>query len=237
MTSLEEIKKAFPNMFRPLKWHHFDGPTEHGCGEWYAHATRGMYHLYDVRAKFPNDRPFYAKELSDQFDTLEQAQDAVQNRHEMDILMCLDPDFRSTLESLQREKEELRNLADRLKQEAQIHAMGSRCANATINEIYQIISGGKGEPGNWNGAEPVRRYAEAAEAEVKRLQAEIDRKSSMPSDHRYWEGRYRDEAADNEKLRGVVERAQSIVSTSIYPSWHDTARTALASTGGEHHAE
>lgn len=120
---------------------------------------------------------------------------------------------------------------------AQTHAIEARGANATINEIYQIISGGKGEPGNWNGAEPVRRYAEAAEAEVKRLQAEIDRKSSMPSDHRYWEGRYRDEAADNEKLRGVVERAQSIVSTSIYPSWHDTARTALASTGGEHHAE
>lgn len=97
MTALEEIKKAFPNMFRPLKWHHFDGPTEHGCGEWYAHATRGMYHIYDVREKFPNDRPFYAKELSDQFDTLEQAQDAVQNRHELDIVMCLDPDFRSTL--------------------------------------------------------------------------------------------------------------------------------------------
>lgn len=107
MTALEEIKKAFPNMFRPLKWHHFDGPTEHGCGEWYAHATRGMYHIYDVREKFPNDRPFYAKELSDQFDKLEQAQDAVQNRHELDIVMCLDPDFLSTLESLQRENEEL----------------------------------------------------------------------------------------------------------------------------------
>ncbi len=108
MTALEEIKKAFPNMFRPLKWHHFDGPTEHGCGEWYAHATRGMYHIYDVRAKFPNDRPFYAKELSDQFDTLEQAKDAVQNRHELDIVMCLDPDFRSTIESLQRENAALK---------------------------------------------------------------------------------------------------------------------------------
>ena len=113
MTALEEIKRAFPNMFRPLKWHHFDGPTEHGCGEWYAHATRGMYHIYDVREKFPNDRPFYAKEVSDQFDTLEQAQDAVQNRHELDIVMCLDPDFRSTLESLQREIETLRQDRDR----------------------------------------------------------------------------------------------------------------------------
>ncbi|MCP2134542.1 hypothetical protein J2S28_001594 [Rhizobium sp. SLBN-94] len=46
--------------------------------------------------------------------------------------------------------------------------------------------------------------AEAAEAEVARLQAEIDRKSSMPGDHRYWEGRYRDEAVENEKLREAL---------------------------------
>ncbi len=43
--------------------------------------------------------------------------------------------------------------------------------------------------------------------------------------------------AEVKRLRAVVERAQLIVSTSIYPSWHETSRTALASTGGEHHAE
>lgn len=43
-------------------------------------------------------------------------------------------------------------------------------------------------------------------SENKRLQAEIDRKSSMPGDHRYWEGRYRDEAAENEKLKAGIKR-------------------------------
>jgi hypothetical protein len=120
----------------------------------------------------------------------------------------------STLESLQRENEELRKERDHVAAEK-----SGLAKNAHSNVDY------------W------KSQFEAAEAEVKRLQAEIDRKSSMPGDHRYWEGRYRDEATENEKLRGVVERAQSIVSTSIYPSWHDTARAALASTGGEHHAE
>lgn len=50
---------------------------------------------------------------------------------------------------------------EHLKQEAQIHAQEARTANATIAEIYQVCSGGTGEPGNWNGAEPVRaRIAE-----------------------------------------------------------------------------
>lgn len=51
---------------------------------------------------------------------------------------------------------ELEQLAERLKQEAQIHAMEARTANATIAEIYQVVSGGKGEPGNWHGAVLVR---------------------------------------------------------------------------------
>ncbi|MEJ1174254.1 hypothetical protein WA845_08405 [Agrobacterium sp. CMT1] len=50
---------------------------------------------------------------------------------------------------------------------------------------------------------------------------------------------HRAEAAEAEvkRLRAVVERAQLIVSTSTYPNWHEAARTALASTGGEHNAE
>lgn len=56
-----------------------------------------------------------------------------------------------------------RQLAERvetLKREAQIHAMEARTAKATIAEIYQLCTGGTGEPGNWNGAEPVRQLAE-----------------------------------------------------------------------------
>lgn len=65
--------------------------------------------------------------------------------------------------------EELTDLCDRLKQEAQIQAQEARTANATIAEIYRIVSGGKGEPGNWNGAEPVRKRIAELEAERKEV--------------------------------------------------------------------
>jgi hypothetical protein len=90
--------------------------------------------------------------------------------------------------------------------------------------------------------------------ENERLQAEIDRKSSMPGDHRYWEGRYRDEAAENEKLRVALkpfadvakyydppeeDENQKLWGIATMPTIGNVrdARTALASTGGEHHAE
>ncbi len=93
--------------------------------------------------------------------------------------------------------------------------------------------------------------AEAAEAEVKRLQAEIDRKSSMPGDHRYWEGRYRDEAAEKERMREALQKVRSefrvefngekIVGIShdsqSLPRIVNVLDTALASTGGENNAE
>jgi hypothetical protein len=52
---------------------------------------------------------------------------------------------------------QLRERCETLKLEAQIHAQEARTANATITEIYQLCTGGSGEPGNWNGAEPVRK--------------------------------------------------------------------------------
>lgn len=52
------------------------------------------------------------------------------------------------------------DLVERLRQEARIHAQEALAANATIAEIYQICTGSTGEPGNWNGAEPVRQLAE-----------------------------------------------------------------------------
>lgn len=62
---------------------------------------------------------------------------------------------------------ELESLSERLKQEAQIHAQEARTANSTIAEIYQACSGATGEPGNWHGAEPVRRRI--AELEAARI--------------------------------------------------------------------
>lgn len=56
------------------------------------------------------------------------------------------------------ENDKLRDLTAHLRLQSQTHAMEARSANSTINEIYQVISGGKGERGSWQGAEPVRRY-------------------------------------------------------------------------------
>lgn len=60
-------------------------------------------------------------------------------------------------------------LVERLKQEAQIHAQEARTANSTIAEIYRIVTGGTGEPGNWNGAEPVRKCIEGLRTQVAAL--------------------------------------------------------------------
>lgn len=67
------------------------------------------------------------------------------------------------IEALMAERDEVQALADRLRLEAQGHASEARTANSTIYEIYQVLSGGKGEKGNWNGAEPAREYVATAE--------------------------------------------------------------------------
>lgn len=67
------------------------------------------------------------------------------------------------ISSLVAERDSWRRVAERCKSEAEGHSMEARTANSTINEIYQVLSGGKGEPGNWNGAEPARQYVATAE--------------------------------------------------------------------------
>lgn len=44
------------------------------------------------------------------------------------------------------------------KLQAQIWKQEARTANGTIAEIYQAITGATGEPGNWNGADPVKAF-------------------------------------------------------------------------------
>jgi hypothetical protein len=57
-------------------------------------------------------------------------------------------------------------LSEKLKLEAQVHAQEARTANSTIAEIYKLCSGGTGEPGNWNGAGPVRLKLAQLEAKL-----------------------------------------------------------------------
>ena len=86
------------------------------------------------------------------------------------------------------ENEALKAERDSLKMEAQIQAQEARTANATIAEIYQVITGSTGEPGNWHGAVPVREAfthtrtqltaerarADALAARVEALEARVD---------------------------------------------------------------
>lgn len=50
--------------------------------------------------------------------------------------------------------------ADSLELEARIQAQEARTQRATVQEIYQLITGATGEPGDWRGAEPVRQLIE-----------------------------------------------------------------------------
>ena len=60
-------------------------------------------------------------------------------------------------DSLKAELAALSDLFERVKNEARIHAQEARTAKATIAEIYQLCTGATGEPGDWQGANPVRQ--------------------------------------------------------------------------------
>ena len=83
------------------------------------------------------------------------------------------------VQRLTEDNEALRDLAERLKLEAQGHASEARTANSTIYEIYQVLSGGKGEPGNWHGAEPARQYVAKAEAQVAALRDALEKAKAL----------------------------------------------------------
>ncbi len=176
--------------------------------------------------------------------------------------LCLYKDLlslTSTLESLQRENEELRNLTANLRLQAQTHAIEARGANATINEIYQIISGGKGEPGNWRGAKPVREYVEAAKGEILRLETELALSKPVYSRRQIEarvklleealtpfsrEGEKWHEMWPDDHIPAIHPKGNVCGSCGAEPDCDVArftvgdlrrARTALSSTGGEHH--
>lgn len=95
-----------------------------------------------------------------------------------------DPDWTplvpaAALDTARAEIERLRALADRLKLEAQAHAQEARTANSTIYEIYQVLSGSTGEPGNWNGAEPARQFVTAAQERIAELEGLVEQAETI----------------------------------------------------------
>lgn len=58
----------------------------------------------------------------------------------------------SRIEALERER-------DALKQQAQIWAQEAKTQKATVQAAYQACTGATGEPGDWNGAAPIRALA------------------------------------------------------------------------------
>jgi hypothetical protein len=69
-------------------------------------------------------------------------------------------------------KEPLTWRESQLIQQAQIWKGEARCANHTIGQIYQLVTGATGEPGNWNGAEPVKALI-AERDDLRRQMTEV----------------------------------------------------------------
>lgn len=100
-----------------------------------------------------------------------------------------------TLRDAETAVERLQELVDRLKLEAKGHAQEARTANATIAEAYQAVTGAKGEPGNWNGAVPIRTEVERLRGLVQEAYALRER---MPKD---WVARAADAIGEGARQR------------------------------------
>ena len=76
------------------------------------------------------------------------------------------------------EIERLRNLTDQLQQQAEGWAQEARTQKSSLHDAYQAVTGATGEPGDWNGAEPIKRaftqQAEKIEALRKALEPFAD---------------------------------------------------------------
>lgn len=100
-------------------------------------------------------------------------------------------------------------LAERLKLEAQFHAQEARTANSTIYEIYQVVSGGKGEPGNWHGAEPVR-------AKLEEFEKALDQMTTLKDIDAVKRGEYFDRIQDLERENANLRRVGGGMSNVLH---------------------
>ncbi len=126
--------------------------------------------------------------------------------------------FLSALEASNKRADEAEALAERLKMEARCHAREARTANSTIAEIYRVVTGGTGEPGNWNGAEPVRKAFDTLRVEVERLR-EAARGSTVVVNTA--PEKIRELEAENERLREALAPFAEIAMYDVADSFPD----------------
>lgn len=138
----------------------------------------------------PQECPWHAVGGGDE--RAAQLRDIVTNAH--DELARL----RTKLAEVERER-------DALKMQAEIWAQEARAQRTTVHDIYRLCTGGKGEPGDWNGAEPVRELVARADRLEAALRDAIECVEGWGAyAPEYFKNRW-DLAGDMKRLRGALE--------------------------------
>lgn len=124
------------------------------------------------------------------------------------------------------------------KLQAQCWSHEAKAQKATVLESYQAASGATGEPGDWNGAEPIRRLVERAEAaELAQREATTAAIANYECVER-WHKRALAAEALCADLRADAERWQESLRIG-FPVRNQTARHARLSwtINGDHYGE
>jgi len=116
---------------------------------------------------------------------------------------------------------------DALKQQAQIWAQEARTQRATVRESYQVTTGATGEPGDWHGAEPIRKLKAdlaAVREEARKVQEVIDWVKCVK------DGTEDEDPCDACSLYGVIDDGENCVEAALRIV---QARYQPADEGGE----
>jgi hypothetical protein len=117
-------------------------------------------------------------------------------------------ELNAQITALRVEQARLQELAERLKQEAQIHAQEARTQRATVHECYQAIGAKKGD---WNGAEPIRAYVQSVQSIIAERDALKEELARVDGERRA-AGPTGSTAAGNEAALSLVVRIRRYVS-------------------------
>lgn len=165
-----------------------------------------------VAMRVPNDSPF------------RQTGDSTIRVKNMEVVLASDYD------ALQAECERMTEALSNANQSSGAEAYSIACEEL---EAYQSKRAEAGKDTGTqcslvDGMGSLFEMLDASEAECERLQANIARLSANPADHRYWEGRYRDEAKDNEQLREEIKETAELGLSILdaKSSWRDRAELA-----------